>query len=550
MQTTTYRLLAALPLVLIGVVLGQWGHSMWAPEEPSADMRTLSDAYTTIRRSYVDSVAPRTLTEDALRKMTDSLDPFSVYIDPDRLRQVENAFQGEFEGIGITYERIDGPAGQDTIFVASVVPDGPSDRAGLRAGDRIVAVEGTSAVGWAQDTIRSWLMGPEGSTVDVTLRRPGQTEPVRITITRGTVPMETVAAAYMIDGQTGYVRLTRFARPTHEELRRALQGLNEQGMERLVFDLRGNGGGLLSMAERVADEFLVEDQLIVTSRSRHAEYVGKRYASDEGLFEEGSLIVLIDGRSASASEIVAGALQDHDRALLVGRRTFGKGLVQRQYGLPDQSALRLTVARYHTPSGRRVQRPGDAERSHPWHETTSVRDSASVPDSLRYRTDAGRLVIGGGGIHPDRRVAPTKGGAFLDSVRAQGHLLAFTRQWIDRRADSLRSAWDGQAEAFVERYQLPASVYPKFLDFVRRNGGEEIRAPADTSVRRSVEARVRDRVGRRLFGPEVALRIRNATDPVVNAALEEWEAATQRAKEYPVREQKVERAAQVHHEPH
>jgi carboxyl-terminal processing protease len=550
MQTTTYRLLAALPLVLIGVVLGQWGHSLWAPEKPSADMRTLSDAYTTIRRSYVDSVASRKLTEDALRKMTGSLDPFSVYIDPDRLRQVENAFQGEFEGIGITYEQIEGPAGQDTIFVASVVPDGPSDRAGLRAGDRIVAVEGGSAVGWAQDTIRSRLMGPEGSTVDVTLRRPGRADPVRASITRGTVPMETVAAAYMIDAQTGYVRLTRFARPTHEELRRALRRLDEQGMERLVFDLRGNGGGLLSMAERVADEFLVEDQLIVTSRSRHAEYAGTRYASDEGLFEERPLIVLIDGRSASASEIVAGALQDHDRALLVGRRTFGKGLVQRQYGLPDQSALRLTVARYHTPSGRRVQRPDDAERSHPWPDTTSVRDTAAVPDSLRYRTDAGRLVIGGGGIHPDRRVAPARRSAFLDSVRAKGHLLAFARQWIDRRADSLRSVWDGQAETFLNRYQLPASVYPEFLQFVRRRDGGEVRPPPDTSVRASVEAHVRRRVGQRLFGPEVALRIRNATDPVVSAALQGGEAAAQRARKYPVRGENVERAAQAHHEPH
>ncbi len=543
MQSTTSRLLAALPLVLIGFVLGQWGSTLWQDGPPSQDLRVLSDAFATIQRSYVDSVSGRRLTEDALRKMTGSLDPFSVYLPPEQLRHIEDVFQGEFEGIGITYERIDGPQGQDTIFVSSVTPGGPSAKAGLRAGDRIVGVGETSAVGWTDETIRSRLMGPKGSTVDVTLRRPTRPEPLQVTITRGTVPMETVAANYMIDDRTGYVRLTRFARTTHEELRRALRRLDAQGMERLVFDLRGNAGGLLTMAERVADEFLVEDQLIVTSRSRHSEYAGARYATEEGLFEDRPLILLIDGQSASASEIVAGALQDHDRALLVGQRTFGKGLVQRQYDLPDGSALRLTIARYHTPSGRRVQRPEEGATSHPWTESAAAIDTTAIPDSVRYRTDAGRLVIGGGGIVPDRRVAPLghPRSSVLDSVQAQGLLQSFARRWIDGRADSLRSVWDGRPDAFVESYELPPSVYRSAVRFVRRErAGSGPTPPADSIERARVEAYVRGRLGQRLFGPEVALRIRNGSDPVLDATRGAWSEAERRARNYPVRNGRTE----------
>ncbi|MFO8098440.1 MAG: S41 family peptidase, partial [Salinibacter sp.] len=466
MQSATYRFLAMIPLVLLGVWLGHWGTEIWEQEDASVERRTLSDAFRTIQRSYVDSLAPGRLAEASVRGMADTLDPFSVYINPEDLEHVEDVFRGEFEGIGITYERIDGPRGQDTIFVASVTPEGPSAEAGLRAGDRIVAVGGDTAVGWGDETIRSRLMGPEGSDVQVALRRPGQSELRQTTIARDKVPMETVAATYMLDGRTGYLRLTRFARTTHDEVRRALRTLEEKGMERLVLDLRNNAGGLLTMAERVADEFLVDDQLIVASRSRHSEYDGARYATDEGLFEERPLVVLVNGQSASASEIVAGALQDHDRAVLVGRRTFGKGLVQRQYDLPDKSALRLTVARYHTPSGRRVQR-SEAKARHPSEDTTALSDTAAVPDSLRFRSDAGRLVIGGGGIRPDRWVSiPSRERTFLDSARAQGHLQTFARRWIDARADSVRQAWQGRPESFAEGYELPASVYSQFLRFL------------------------------------------------------------------------------------
>lgn len=540
MTTSVSRLLAAVPLVLIGLVLGQWGHARWtagtADHSPAAT--ALSDAYTTVRRSYVDSVSAARLTDSILRHMLNRLDSYSVYIEPDRLRHIENTFEGSFEGIGISYERIDGPNGQDTLFVASVTPEGPSAEAGLRAGDRIVAVNDTPAVGWANSRIRDRLMGPEGSTVRVTLRRPGRPEPIRTTITRGTVPLETIEAAYMIDEATGYLRLSRFARTTHRELREGLRRLNRQGMERLILDLRGNAGGLLSMAQEVADEFLVDGQLIVTARSRHDEFAGARYAESGGLYEERPLVVLVDGRSASASEIVAGALQDHDRALLVGRRTFGKGLVQRQFDLEGGSAMRLTVARYHTPSGRQVQRPtseavGGSPRA-PF-DTAAAPDTAAVADSLLHRTDAGRVVIGGGGIWPDQVVpAPRPGGACLDSVRAHGLLDVFTRRWVDAHADSLRARWDGRLDAFVRTYAPPASAYDRFRRYAARHG---IGAPpaSEEEARSVVESHLHRRLALRLFGPAGALRVRNAASPVVATALQSWGEAVRRARRYPIR---------------
>jgi len=535
MKTATYRVLAAVPLLLVGVVLGQWGRALWPSSSAGAPpLRTLSDAHETIRDAYVDSVSAARLTEASVRGMLEALDPFSTYIGPDQLAHVENVLRGKFEGIGISYERIDGPAGQDTILVATVTPGGPSAEAGLRSGDRIVSVQDTSAVGWSDKRIRSELMGPEGTRVQVTLRRPGRPAPLRVTITRDTVPLETVSAAYMLSGRTGYLRLQRFARTTHRELRKGLRALDQKGMERLILDLRGNAGGLLSMAQHVADEFLVDGQLIVRARSRHDQFAEARYATEEGRYEDRPLVVLVDEQSASASEIVAGALQDHDRALLVGRRTFGKGLVQRQFDLAGGGALRLTVARYHTPSGRLLQRSqGDStDRA----SGSSVgRDTAAVADSLLHRTDAGRVVVGGGGIWPDRVVPAPSRSPYVDSVEAQGLLRTFARRWIDAHAPDLRARWADRPAAFVDEYTLPETVYPAFVRYAADRG---VRAPPSVrrEARSAVEMRVRSQLARRLFGPTEALRVRNAASPVVEAARRSWPTAERWARRYPLPE--------------
>ncbi len=561
MKRTTFAV-AGLGLVLIGALLGWWVHGRTPPEPDAEAFTKLESAYKVIRQAYVEPVSPDSLARTSIQGMMRPLDPYSDYISRSRMKEVEETFSGSFEGIGITYELIDGPKTQDTIAVMSVVPGGPSAKAGLRAGDRIVRVNGESAIGWSHETIRTRLKGSEGSTVTVSLRRPRREELLDTEITRDDVLLQTLQAQYMIGDRTGYVRLGRFARTTHRELSEALQELDENGMTRLILDLRGNAGGLMSMAKKVADEFLVDDQLIVRARSRHEEYGGAQYASGDGLFEERPLIVLVDERSASASEIVAGALQDHDRALLVGRRTFGKGLVQRQFDFRDESGLRLTVARFYTPSGRLVQRSDDSDSLYAANGASDEGlDPSAFPDSLVHRTDAGRTIVGGGGILPDRVVTEAPKNDYRAAVEREGLVRAFARQWVDARGDSLRARWTSP-EAFATEFTLPSTVYPAFVRFAAERG---VRAPTSIPVmagarrggdggrsasgptgeaafsastveaaRSSIETMIKSHIGQRLFDPSMAIRIRNANDAVISEALQSWSTAAAWADRYPV----------------
>ena len=563
MRRTTFAI-AGLGLVLIGAVLGQWMYSTSSPKPDPDAVEKLNKAYQVIRQAYVEPVPPESLTRTSIDGMLEPLDPYSVYISRDRMKEVAEAFSGSFEGIGITYELIPGPKSQDTIAVLSVIPGGPSAKAGLRAGDRIVRVNDRSAVGWTHEQIRTRLKGPEGSTVTVALRRPRREAPIEKTITRGTVPLQTVDAQYMIDDRTGYVRLGRFARTTHRELTEAIQSLNEQGMARLILDLRGNAGGLMSMAAKVADEFLVEGQLIVRARSRHEDYGEARYASDDGLFEKRPLIVLVDEHSASASEIVAGALQDHDRALLVGRRTFGKGLVQRQFDLQDGSGIRLTVARFHTPSGRLLQRSKNSSRDTLLTQTSGSEtvDASQLPDSLTHRTDAGRLVVGGGGILPDRIVESRDPSSYRAAVERKGLIREFSRQWIDAHGDSLRNRWADRPDAFATEFALRSTVYPAFTQYASERGVQvpdrgraSVARGRDTAgkeggkgtndastltnaeraeARAGIEAMIKSYVGQRLYGVSMAIRIQNTHNPVLTQAMEVWPTAASWAERYPV----------------
>jgi carboxyl-terminal processing protease len=557
MKRTTLAI-AGLGLVLIGAMLGQWVHETSVPEPDPATFETLSTAYEVIRQSYVEPVPAGSLARTSIEGMVGALDPYSVYISTEQMQQVEETFSGSFEGIGITYELIPGPESQDTIAVMSVIPGGPSAKAGLRAGDRIVRVGGESAVGWSHERIRERLKGPKGSSVPVSLRRPGRDDLVQTTITRDTVPFRTVEATYLMDDRTGYLRLGRFARTTHREVNKALETLDEKGMERLILDLRGNAGGLMSMAEKVADEFLVDGQLIVRARGRHDEYGGTRYATEDGRFEDRPLIVLVDEHSASASEIVAGALQDHDRALLVGRRTFGKGLVQRQFGFGDGSGLRLTVARFYTPSGRLLQRTEGSLMDSLLAEagTLDSLGAAALPDSLVHRTDAGRRVVGGGGIQPDR-VVPGQTDGYRFAVQHRGLVREFARQWIDARSDSLRRTWESRPAAFRRQFSFPSTTYPAFVRYAAERGvrsgsgaatrpngngggapgaGTEdvfVRAEVD-AARAEIETILKSYVGQRLFGPEMRIRVQNTADSVVSAARQSWPTATRWAERYPV----------------
>lgn len=368
---------------------------------------SLEEAMDLIKLRYVDSVHLDTLEEGAIQQMMSGLDPHSVYIPASALKEVNEDIAGNFEGIGVEFNIF-----YDTVHVLYVLPGGPSDNAGLKVADRILAVNNESIVGktMTTDRVKKLIRGPGSTKVNLTILRNNQK--MDIAVTRGTIPVPSLDAAYMMDKGTGYVKLNKFSENTYAEFMQAMENLQKLGLKKLILDLRGNGGGLMNEAVQIADEFLDDNKLIVYTEGANTEKHEYR-ARRPGIFETGKLVVLVDELSASASEILSGALQDWDRATIVGRRTFGKGLVQEQYELSDGSALRLTVARYYTPVGRSIQRPYDKGKKvymeelwQRYHDGELLNaDSNKINKGQIYRTFIEkRPVYGAGGIMPDKFV--------------------------------------------------------------------------------------------------------------------------------------------------
>lgn len=364
------------------------------------------EVFTYIDRYYVDSVDGPSITETAIVEMMKELDPHSVYIPKKQVQASNQSIVGSFVGVGIRFRIL-----RDTLTVVNPIPGGPSEKVGIRAGDQIVLIdeENVAGVGLTNSDVRDRLLGDKGSKVKVQIKRTRRDELMQFTITRDKIPVNSILAHYMIDKKTGYIKVSSFSRTTTDEFKSALKSLQKEGMQNLVLDLQGNGGGLLYGAKEMADQFLSDDKLIVYSEGRSQPRKELR-ADEKGLFEDGKLIVLVDESSASASEIVTGAIQDWDRGIVVGRRTFGKGLVQRPIELRDGSQIRLTIARYYTPTGRFIQKPYDegydAYRKEKYERYLNGevynKDSLDIPDSLIYKTKISeREVYGGGGIIPD-----------------------------------------------------------------------------------------------------------------------------------------------------
>ncbi len=360
---------------------------------------------------YVDSVSMDKIAETGIKKMLEDLDPHTAYIPAAEVEAMNAPLEGDFEGIGVEFTIF-----KDTIQVVATIQGGPSEEVGLQSGDKIIAVDGKNVAGNKQSnkSVFDNLRGKKGTKVLLTIKRRGQQKPLNFTITRNKIPTYTVEANYMLDNQTGYIKITRFGAKTYEEFRKAIEQLVSQGMKRMVVDLRDNPGGYMDKAVKIADEFIAGDKLIVYTDGKENRFDGKENASFTGMFETGELIVLIDEGSASASEIVAGALQDNDRALIVGRRSFGKGLVQKPIMLTDGSELRLTISRYYTPSGRSIQKKYESGHLDEYSSDISKRyahgelynaDSIKFDEKQKYKTAAGRTVYGGGGIMPDIFVA-------------------------------------------------------------------------------------------------------------------------------------------------
>ena len=421
---------------------------------------------------YVDSVNIEDLTQRAIVSMLEDLDPHSVYFSADELKEADEPLNGNFEGIGVQFNIF-----QDTIMVVSPISGGPSEKLGIRSGDRIVTIDGDNAagIGITNRDVMKLLKGPKGTVVQVGIKRDGESELLAFDIVRDKIPIYSIDAAHMLDKRIGYIKVSRFAKTTMDELREALVDLKKEGMKDLVLDLQGNGGGMLRTAIEMSDEFLSEDKLIVYTEGRSFER-DNTYAQYKGLFEKGRLVVLVDEASASASEIVSGAVQDWDRGLVIGRRSFGKGLVQRPMRLPDGSAVRLTVQKYYTPAGRCIQKPYDdgveAYRKEKFEryergELMSL-DSLELPDSLLFQTRIQkRDVYGGGGILPDLFVpldTTYKSGTFSSILRK-----GLCSKYALEQVDAGRQDWEARhpdETAFVKDMTFTDAEIESFKAFL------------------------------------------------------------------------------------
>ena len=489
-------------------------------------MRKLHIAEMAITNLYVDSVDEKKLVEDAIRGMLEKLDPHSSYADPEEVKAMNEPLQGNFEGIGVQFNMVD-----DTLLVIQPVSKGPSEKVGIMAGDRIVSVNDTAIAGvkMAREEIMRRLRGPKGTKVRLGIVRRGVAETLKFTVKRDKIPVKSVDAVYMIRPGVGYIRIGNFGATTYAEFMRGLEQLRKEGMRDLIFDLQDNGGGYLQAAVQVANEFLQKNELIVYTEGRQFPRMDYN-ARGNGDFREGRVLVLVNEFTASAAEIVSGAIQDHDRGTIIGRRTFGKGLVQRPVDLPDGSMIRLTIAHYYTPAGRCIQKPytkGDIEDyaldfdKRLKHGELTNRDSIHFADSLRFYTlKERRPVYGGGGIMPDVFVP-------LDTLQytkyhrqlvLKGVVINTDLRYIDNHRDQLRSLYP-TFEAFRAGFQVPQAL----IDDVMKDGEKQGVKPGDDAELQKtlpyLKAQLKALVARDLFDMSEYFQIINEESDIVKAAI-------------------------------
>ena len=501
------------PLILaVGIVLGILLGQFVGRNKVESQIRTLisrGGLNTTnkimqtcmlVEHKFVDSISMDSLAELVIPLLVKELDPHSIYIPAHEMQQVNEPLEGEFDGIGITFN-----AATDTVVVLSVIPNGPSAKAGLVAGDRIIEINDTIVAGvkMPQNDIVKRLRGKRGTEVKLSLKRQNIDDLVDVNIIRDAIPIRSIESAFMVTDDIGFIRLSQFARTSYIELMRALAQLRMEGMQKLIFDLRDNSGGYLDQAIMIANEFLPKDKLIVYTEDRDGKQI-KEFSDGAGSSSDLALVILIDEGSASSSEILAGAVQDNDRGTIVGRRSFGKGLVQSQLPYADGSALRLTVARYYTPTGRSIQKPyinGDEQdyemdmvRRYENNEFFSA-DSIHFADSLRFVTPKGKVVYGGGGIMPDVFIPldtadMTK---YYIEVTGRNILYRYTMQYADNHREALN-----KVQTMEELTALLDSDKTLFDDFVRYAATQGVR-PNYRDIARSrkvMEAQLRAYIGR------------------------------------------------------
>jgi len=455
--------------VLIGVYLPK--KSKVLPQSGFRRNDKLNTILNIIESDYVDSVNRKDLEEAAIPAILKRLDPHSVYIPAKELTRANEPLQGNFDGIGISFNLL-----SDTILVISTIPGGPSERLGLLPGDKIIYVNDSIVSGkrLSEDKVMGMLKGPRGTVVSIKVLRKGISNLIPFEITRDKIPINSVAVGYMINDHIGFIGINNFALTTFDEFMKYLRELKEEGMTSLILDLRQNSGGVMESAIKIADQFLKEGQLIVYTKGR-SQPKNEARASGTGEFETGDLVILIDEWTASASEILAGAIQDNDRGTIIGRRSFGKGLVQEPVPFSDGSGMRLTIARYYTPTGRSIQKPYNNGFDEYYrdlntryeHGEFEVPDSIHFADSLKYTTPGGRIVFGGGGIMPDKFVPVDTSGITPYFLAVRPLIYRFSLNYTEDHREVLTSHNDLKD---MEKYLNNQNLLGQFVEFAGRNG--------------------------------------------------------------------------------
>lgn len=523
-MTPRYRAPFLSLLVLTTLVCG-FNRTGWGQKPVQEQGEKFNTLLYYMNRMYVDSVDLDGLVETAIRGMLEELDPHSVYIPSEDLKQADEPLNGKFEGIGVRFNIM-----KDTIMVVATIAGGPSEKLGIMGGDRIVEVDGevVAGVGIRNKGVMERLKGPKGTHVEVGIQRGRMDGLLYFDIERDKIPIYSVDAHYMVNNRTGYIKVNRFSKETMSELNSALDELQSEGMKDLVLDLQGNGGGMLNTAIDMGDEFLSGDRLIVYTDGRSFPRED-RVADTEGRFEKGRLVVLVDESSASASEIVSGAIQDWDRGLIVGRRTFGKGLVQRPVRLPDGSAVRLTVQQYFTPAGRCIQKPYedgvDAYRREKYErfekgELMSL-DSLDLPDSLKYSTKIlGRTVYGGGGILPDVFVPidTSYNSVYFTDLLRRGLFNRAVLEYVDKNRNRLEREY-GDREAFIADQPLEKELLDGLIALGEAEDIPFVEEDWNGSLY-AIELRLKAILARTLFDTTAFYEVFNPINPVYRRAIE------------------------------
>jgi len=464
-------------ILTIGIVLGIQIEKIFSDDSLRDGVQKLNDVLSYSQRYYIEEVDTPKLVEAAIRGITSELDPHSFYISAKDFAAIEESFRGDFEGIGIEFQIVD-----DTLTVVSPITGGPSEALGILPGDRIVKIDGEDCIGITNDQVRDKLRGKVGSKVKVSISRIGVKDLIEYEITRDKIPLYSVDVDLMLKDKTGYISVSRFSETTLDELNEALSDLEQQGMTKLILDLRGNPGGYLSQAVEMADLFIDGEKKIVYTEGRRKDGNEEYFASKTTPFEKVPLIVLINHGSASASEIVSGAIQDWDRGLIIGETSFGKGLVQRQFTLSDNSAIRLTISKYFTPSGRSIQRDYKDKKKYEEYyanmEDTSLSEGNNIEhvaeqDTSKplFKTNKGRTVYGGGGITPDYIIKTERITNYTSDLLRKNIFYQFILNYVEKNGKAFGSTYGKDLLKFVNEFEFSEAELNKFISFA---GSKEV----------------------------------------------------------------------------